>query len=221
MQSFWYDSSMPKQERPDRGCAPVGSFGHLLFTTRHKVGLSIAEVARRAGLSGPFLVNIEMGLRAPVLAKAPLIADAYGIDSSTACWAWIATWAPGTIPHLVNYSTISDSPFLRDLYARDYVPRTKAATVKEIARRVAESAARAEKTSVNQIATPSQAAQVAGVMARRSAPRPVVADVAIPPAARENFDLVGYRQVDELNPAQSALTPRGVVVDESGTGKRK
>src|ERR1039458_10256541 len=197
---------MPKQERPDRGCAPVGSFGHLLFTARHKAGLSIAEVARRAGLSGPFLVNIEMGLRAPVLAKAPLIADAYGLDSSTACWAWIATWAPGTIPHLVNYSTISDSPFLRDLYARDYVPRTDAAVVKEIARRVAEAAPRAnlEKTSVNQIATPSQAAQVARIRARRAAPRPVVADVAIPPVARENFDLVGYQMVGPRAPQRDS-----------------
>ena len=103
-----YDANMPRKEKLDRGCAPEGTFGHMLFTARHKAGKSIAEMARASGLSGPYLVHIERGIRSPIPDKVPTIATAYGINSSDASWSWILTFAPKMMRHLLE-----DSPFLR------------------------------------------------------------------------------------------------------------
>jgi transcriptional regulator with XRE-family HTH domain len=99
---------MPRKEKLDRGCAPEGTFGHMLFTARHKAGKSIAEMSRASGLSGPYLVHIERGIRSPIPDKVPTIATAYGINSSDASWSWILTFASKMMQHLLE-----DSPFLR------------------------------------------------------------------------------------------------------------
>jgi transcriptional regulator with XRE-family HTH domain len=93
---------MPRKEKVDRGCAPAGSFGHMLFTARHKAGKSIAAMSRASGLSGPYLVHIERGIRSPVPNKVPAIAAAYGVDSSEACWSWVTSFAPQMVRHLVK-----------------------------------------------------------------------------------------------------------------------
>lgn len=147
---------------------------------------------------------VEQGRRAPVLDHMLSIADAYKVDRRQACWAWVLQAAPDVVVYLVSHETVDGNPMLQRYFSDQYEGPLRA---REEARKAA-NAARREKQNQKQAEKRAQMDRVQAVLDK---PMPVI----------EPFKHSGYRQTSELDPAQSALTPPGGVVDTPGTGKRK
>jgi hypothetical protein len=133
------------------------------------------------------------------------IADAYKVDRREAAWAWILQSAPDIAIYMVSHETVGDSTVLSRHFRDKYEGQVRA---REEARKAQNAARRAEQ---NQRAEQKRA-QIDRIQKVLDKPLPVI----------EPFEHHGgYRPVSDLDTTQSILTPRGVVVQVPGTGKRK
>ena len=110
---------MPRKESPTRGAAAPGTFGRLLYDSRHKAQKTIAAVAESSGLAASYLTAIEQGRRSPTLGRVPAIADGYEIDKGAACWSWVVTFAPAAVCWMARTDTFYDETYGQML--RDYM----------------------------------------------------------------------------------------------------
>ena len=199
---LWYHLGMPRFSK--RTDADRGPLGRLLYNGRREASRNVETCAADCGLSKSFLHFVEQGRRAPALAQMLGIADAYKVERRQAAWAWILQSAPDLAIYLVSHETVASEPMLQSYFSDQYKEQVRA---KEEARKAANAARR---TAQNQRQAEKRA-QMDRVQAVLDKPTPVI----------EPFGNRGIMQVSELDPTQSFLTPRGVVVDAPGPGKRK
>jgi transcriptional regulator with XRE-family HTH domain len=171
---------------------------------RRAAGLNVDTCADSCGLSRSFLHMVEQGRRAPALAQMLAIADAYQVERREAAWAWILQTAPDVAIYLIRCETVEGNTMLQRHFSDQYEGQVRE---REEARKAA-NAARREKQNQKQAEKRAQLDRVQAVLDK---PTPVI----------EPFGNRGIMQVSELDPTQSFLTPRGVVVDAPGPGKRK
>ncbi|MFG2473543.1 helix-turn-helix domain-containing protein [Streptomyces fagopyri] len=58
---------------------PPEGLGQLLRSARERAGLGVRETARRSGLSGGYVSDLEAGRRCPSLTVAQQLADTMGL----------------------------------------------------------------------------------------------------------------------------------------------
>lgn len=184
----------------------------MLFTARHKAGKSIAEMSWTSGLSGPYLVHIERGIRSPVPNKVPAIATAYGVDPSEACWSWVTSFAPQMVRHLVTYGTLEDTPFLQRHYRQQYVEQVAKKEAEQVAEKTERAAVAARRRQRFAAAT-QDPGTIAPALLRVDLPQAIL-DLLVPttgPSERPVGDCLTVEQVEE----RLGLGPSGIMSDEA------
>jgi hypothetical protein len=138
------------------------------------------------------------------LDRVPAVARAYGIPPVELIWTWLQAYAPSTVPILANWDALKDmlQAEARQRYVEELAQKEAARLAEKAARKASKAARLVTKTE------PLQAA--ATLDPNYGWGEPVGGSLPDGP----DFDISrdGYRQVTELDPARSPLTPRGGTV---------